>query len=92
MPALSLVLFVILGAVDWPTRGWGTSTPETEGVDASVLEALDKELAAGKHGYVDGMLVIRNGRIVFEKTYNHDYHRLFDGKGDRGPYNYYDPD
>jgi CubicO group peptidase (beta-lactamase class C family) len=40
---------------------------------------------------VDGMLVVRNGQIVFEKTYRHDYERLFAGKGAPGMYNYYDP-
>jgi CubicO group peptidase (beta-lactamase class C family) len=93
MHSLSLVLVAALaGASEWPTRGWTTSTPGAEGVDASVLEAFHRDLASGKHGYVDGMLVIRNGRVVFERSYDHDYDRLFEGKGERGPYNYYDPD
>jgi len=62
-------------------------------MDPSVLEALDRELASGKHGYVDSMLVIRHGTVVFEKTYDRskDYARLFAGKGAPGIYNYYDP-
>ena len=62
-------------------------------MDRSVLEALDSELASGRHGYVDSMLVIRHGRVVYEKTYDHsrDYRRLFAGKGSPGIYNYYDP-
>jgi len=92
MHTLSLALSIALAAAEWPTRGWKTSTPEAENVDAAALEALHQDLASGKHGYVDGMLVIRNGRIVFEKSYIHDYDRLFEGKGERGPYNYYDPD
>ncbi len=92
MHSMTLALWMALAALDWPTRGWKTSTPEAENVDAAVLEAFHQELASGKHGYVDSMLVIRNGRIVFEKTYTHDYDRLFEGKGERGPYNYYDPD
>ena len=91
MPILSFALLVTLAA-DFPTRGWATSTPEAEGVDAAVLEAFHQELAAGKHGYVDGMLVIRHGRVVFERSYSHDYKSLFVGKGDPGMYNYYDPD
>jgi CubicO group peptidase (beta-lactamase class C family) len=91
MHSLSFALLLTVAA-DWPTRGWTTSTPEAEGIDAAVLEALHQELASGKHGYVDGMLVIRRGRIVFEKSYTHDYDRLFEGRGERGMYNYYDPD
>jgi CubicO group peptidase (beta-lactamase class C family) len=77
----------------WPTRGWTTSTPEAEGLDGSALADLDREFASGSHGYVDGMLVVRNGRLVFEKSYAHDYQKLFEGRQEaRGPYNYYDPD
>ena len=76
----------------WPTRAWPTSTPAAEGLDARPLEAFDQELSRGDHGYVDSMLVIRHGRIVFERSYAHDYARLFDEKrhGPRGIYNYYD--
>ncbi len=55
------------------------------------LEALDREFASGDHGYVDSMLVIRHGRIAFERAYSHDYDRLFVGKGAPHIYNYYDP-
>ena len=39
------------------------------------------------------MLVIRRGRVVYEKTYDRsgDYDKLFVGKGAPGIYNYYDP-
>ena len=62
-------------------------------MDHATLDALDRELAAGKHGYVDSMLVIRHGKVVYEKTYDRakDYARLFAGKGEPGIYNYYDP-
>lgn len=78
----------------WPSRGWKTSTPEAQGLEASVLEKLDEELALGDHGYVDGMLVIRNGHVVHDKSYARDYDRPFASAPDRtrGPYNYYDPD
>ncbi len=77
----------------WPTKGWTTSSPEAEGLDAAVLRRLDEELASGRHGYIDGMLVIRNGKVVYEKSYKVDYDRLFASAPDRvpGPYNYYDP-
>jgi CubicO group peptidase (beta-lactamase class C family) len=76
-----------------PSRGWPDSTPEKEGLDRGSLDAFDRELASGAHGYVDSMLVIRHGRVVYEKEYDHskDYARLFAGKGAAGIYNYYDP-
>jgi CubicO group peptidase (beta-lactamase class C family) len=76
----------------WPTRGWDTATPESVGIDATALAAFDAELASGAHGYVDGMLVVRHGRLVFERSYLHDYDALFVGRGEPGQYNYYDPD
>jgi CubicO group peptidase (beta-lactamase class C family) len=77
----------------WPAAAWPRSTPAAQGMDAAPLESLHAELAEGRHGYVDGMLVVRNGHLVFERTYPHDYAGLFEGKDPkRGPYNYYDPD
>ncbi len=77
----------------FPTKGWPISRPAAEGLDAAVLDRLDAELSSGKHGYVDGLLVIRHGRVVYEKSYRHDYGKLFETAPDRvpGPYNYYDP-
>ena len=62
-------------------------------MNTAALSSPDAELASGRHGYVDSMLVIRHGKVVFEKTYDRsaDYTRLFAGKGAPGIYNYYDP-
>lgn len=62
-------------------------------MDRGPLDAFDRELATGQYGYVDSMLVIRHGRVVYEKIYDRrpDYERLFVGKGAPGIYNYYDP-
>ena len=77
----------------WPTRGWPSSTPEAEGLDPAALGTLDAEFASGSRGQITGMLVIRHGRVVFEKSYTHDFDKLFEGRDPvRGPYNYYDPD
>ena len=46
----------------WPTKEWKRSTPEAQGVDPIALNKLDEEFSRGDHGYVDGMLVIRNGK------------------------------
>ena len=78
---------------EFPADRWKTATPDSEGIDAGVLSALDQELASGIHGYVDSMLVIRNAQIVYQKTYTQDYDAPFKGRDQtRGPYNYYDPD
>jgi len=91
--AAALALRAEKGERPWPAAAWPRSTPAAQGMDAAPLEALHAELADGRHGYVDSMLVVRNGHLVFERTYPHDYAALFEGKDPkRGPYNYYDPD
>jgi len=78
---------------DWPGDAWPLSTPEEQGMDSATLATLDSEFASGQHGYIDGMLVIRHGRVVLDRTYTNDYVKLFEGKAPvRGAYNYYDPD
>ena len=69
-----------------PTRGWPESTPRAEGLEPAPIEAFDADLASGKYGYVDSMLVIRRGKVVYEKAYDHsaDYARLFLGRGAPG--------
>jgi len=78
---------------EWPTDAWPVSTPAAEGVDGAVLEAIDAEIRAGKHGLVDGMLVIRHGKIVFEAGYEQDYIEANEGLDDTPhQFNYNHPD
>ncbi len=90
------------GSADsWPTRRWTTATPAQVGLDGGTLGALDSEIASGAFGLVDSMLVVRHGRIAYERSYPHDYDALT-GKEARqpgtlglhdpsGPYNYLNP-
>jgi CubicO group peptidase (beta-lactamase class C family) len=63
-------------AFPWPGEDWQVSTPEQEGLDARAIAQLDEEFRSGKHGYVDSMLIIRNGRMVFEAYYENDYETI----------------
>jgi len=78
--------------IAWPAESWETSTPAKEGLDAIAIAQLDEEIRAGKHGYVDSMLIVRNGRLAFEAYYDNDYRaRNADlVTGESGPWNYYD--
>jgi CubicO group peptidase (beta-lactamase class C family) len=104
--ALIILLLLVVGLVSnpqaqsqWPTKDWPKAAPAAVGLDAAVLAALDADIASGKYGYVDGMLVIRHGKLVYERAYKHDYDSIY-GKeakepgalnaGDpTGPYNYF---
>lgn len=82
-----------------PAGLWPEAEPRSVGLDERVLDALDADLASGRYGYVDGFLVIRHGRIAYERRYRHDYDRIY-GREARtagqshvldpsGPYNYF---
>jgi CubicO group peptidase (beta-lactamase class C family) len=72
--------------------GWADSSPEEQGMDRARLAALDTSLA-DEHGNIDGMLVIRNGRVVYEKHYSREYDGMNEGLGQApGLYNYHDPE
>ena len=76
----------------WPGENWQLSTPEQEGLDGKAIALLDKEFQSGQHGYVDSMLIIRNGRMVFEAYYENDYQKINAAliSNEPGPWNYYD--
>ena len=64
----------------WPGDSWEVSSPEAEGVDPAAITQLDAEIRSGKHGYIDSMLIVRHGRIVFESYYEHDYATINKGR------------
>jgi CubicO group peptidase (beta-lactamase class C family) len=83
------------------SKSWPSSAPSAVGIDPKVLEAFDADIAGGKYGYVDCMLVIRHGKVAFERTYKHDYDRIYgqeartpsplNAHDPSGPYNYFNP-
>jgi CubicO group peptidase (beta-lactamase class C family) len=84
-----------------PTAGWPTATPASVGVAARVLDSIAAEIGRGDYGYVDRMLVIRRGKLVFDRKFSHDYDTIYADSakthnplnaGDfTGPYNYFNP-
>jgi CubicO group peptidase (beta-lactamase class C family) len=85
----------------WPTKRWPTATPQSVGLDAGKLAEFDADIVSGKFGYVDSLLVIRHGKAVYDRSYTHDYDKIY-GKQARepgmlnplnhgGPYNYFNP-
>ncbi len=95
----SLILFSAVSAQR--PESWPVSTPQAEGLDPKLLAAFDADIAAGKYGYVDSMLVIRHGRLVYDRSYQHDYDLIYgkevkepsalNAHDPTGPYNYFNP-
>ena len=67
----------------WPTAGWQTATPESQGLAAAPLAALDRDVQAGVYGHIDRLLVARHGRLVANHTYARDYRAI--SRGRTGP-------
>jgi CubicO group peptidase (beta-lactamase class C family) len=85
----------------FPGRTWPTATPASVGLNAAVLDSIASEIAAGKYGYVDRMVVIRRGRLVYDRHWTWDYDRIYgdsarvpnplNAHDPSGPYNYFNP-
>ncbi|MFX0195057.1 MAG: serine hydrolase domain-containing protein [Candidatus Hodarchaeota archaeon] len=59
----------------WPTISWRTSTPETQGMDSTMLNQMLEYI--GEQGYnIDSIMVIRNGYIVLEEYTNPSYNQI----------------
>ena len=94
-----LVTSPVLAQDEWPTRGWILTTPPEVGLDPDVLSAFDADVSQGKYGYVDSMLVIRHGKVAYERYYGRDYGSIYNKEASTpgplvvrdptGPYNYF---
>ena len=85
---------------------WPVSSPDAHGINSNALERLHEEFKDGLHGYIDSVLVVKSGHIVFEEYYENNYRELTrdrkhrqskimrDNYGElaRPQYNYYDPE
>lgn len=97
---LLFALFAVPLAAQAPTP-WPTATPRAVGLNPAVLDSLDAEIRAGQYGNVDRLLVIRHGKIAYDKAYTHDYAAIYGDSAKvanplnaghlTGPYNYFAP-
>ena len=84
---------VLAQTTPFPTDHWPLSTPAQQDMDAAPLQALTRDIESGKHGYIDQVLIVRNGYQVLNESYRHDYVKISRGRDlTRHHYNYYHPD
>lgn len=53
----------------WPTDGWQTRNPSEHGFDSAALEAISESLGE-EIPFLDSLLVIRDGYIIYEQYFN----------------------
>src|SRR6202050_5136743 len=103
--AVALVLYVFsassIAQESGASKDWPKGTPKEFGVDQQKLAAFDADIAGGKYGLVDSMLVLRCGTAVYDKSYAHDYGQIYGERAKKegplnhdlhGPYNYFSTD
>jgi CubicO group peptidase (beta-lactamase class C family) len=80
------------------TKEWPVIQPSAAGFDPAALTALDADIAGGKYGLVDSMLIIRDGKQALAHSYPHDYSPIYGELAKHegplnhdvnGPYNYF---
>ena len=92
LPVLFNVFSKLYGQVIWPSKEWKTSTPAAEKMTTDSLKAFEADISSGKYGYVDGMFVTRNGKLIYQKSWKHEYDKIYgDNAKTTSPLNPYDP-
>ena len=81
------------------TSQWPLATPSELGLSAEPLLNLHNDVLQGRYGWIDSLLIIRDGRIAFEQYYEHDYRAVYGDEAQTlgplvvnspsGPYNYF---
>jgi len=99
VPLVLCIAFVVNAQQIRIVNDWPTATPASVGLDVKLLKALDADIASGKYGNVDSLTIIRHGKLVFDRSYPHDYSKIYEKEmktpdplnaGDpSGPYDYY---
>jgi CubicO group peptidase (beta-lactamase class C family) len=71
------------------SKDWPTGAPKEFGISPEKLAAFDADIASGKYGLVDSMLVLRCGTDVYDKSYPHDYGQIYGDRAKKeGPLNH----
>jgi CubicO group peptidase (beta-lactamase class C family) len=57
----------------WPGATWPTSTPAEQGIDSTAIDSLVADIDSGDYGLVDAFMLVRNGYVVADHRFTHDY-------------------
>lgn len=81
-----------IGLETWPLPDWPVATPQSMSMSPDSLQAFDDDIVSGKYGYIDKVIITRNGKLLYQKTYSHDYDKIYgDSARTKGALNPYDP-
>ena len=63
----------------WPTDGWTPSTARDVGLVEAPLLELDAGIRSGRYGHVDRLVIVKQGYLVVDESYDHDYRAISEG-------------
>jgi len=100
-PGAFSIMLLVGWVVAQSPQNWPVADPQDVGLDPKVLAKFDADIASGKYGYIDSVLVIRQGKLAFDRSYRHDYEKIYGKEAKEksalnahdptGPYNYFNP-
>jgi CubicO group peptidase (beta-lactamase class C family) len=64
----------------FPGAAWEHATPESQGLASAAFAALDDAIRKDTYGYVDYLMVVRNGRAIVSQRYPRDYREISRGR------------
>lgn len=68
---ISSILFFILFMV--PNFAYIAHSDENQGFNLEIIEELDAEITNGNFNYIDGILIMHKGKVLFNKRYDWNY-------------------
>ena len=99
--AALLALTIEALAQETSSYEWQIAQPEAVGLSEGALSEIHKDIESGRYGYIDAFLVARQGKLVFEQYYEHEYPSIYGQEAatpgalvvndPSGPYNYFNP-
>ncbi|MCL7959663.1 MAG: beta-lactamase family protein [marine benthic group bacterium] len=78
--SLAVLLIFSTVSVGFGQEAWPRAELADVGLDAAPLTDLAAEVADGDYGYVDRLLLVADGRIVFDERFVQDYVEISRGK------------
>jgi hypothetical protein len=83
VPCLTALLCLASASVAAGQEAWPRADPADVGLDLTALSDLAREVAAGEYGYVDRLLLVADGKLVFDERFDQDYVEI--SRGRTGP-------
>lgn len=70
----------------WPTQQWAHAFFSDVGIDEEGMTAFSRALNSGEYGRINQVLLIKNGRLVLNQAFEHDYQAVLARSESANPY------